>query len=51
LKALVERGTIDPKSNVCCLATGTGFKDMGAAKSIVSLPNVISALEFRRRLA
>lgn len=51
LKKLVERGTIDTKSSVCCLATGTGFKDMGAAKRLVSLPNVISALEFRRRFA
>jgi len=49
LKKLAERGTIDPKGSVCCLATGTGFKDMGAAKRLVSLPNVISALEFRRR--
>ncbi len=51
LRRLVERGTIDPRSRVCCLATGTGFKDMGAAKTLVSLPNVISALEFRRRFA
>jgi threonine synthase len=51
LRRLVERRIIDPKSRVCCLATGTGFKDMGAAKKLVSAPNVISALEFRRRLA
>jgi threonine synthase len=51
LRRLVERGIIDPKSRVCCLATGTGFKDMGAAKKLVSVPNVISALEFRRRFA
>lgn len=49
LKKLVELGTIDPKSRICCLATGSGFKDMGAAKALVSLPNVISALEFRRQ--
>jgi len=51
LKRLIERGIIDPKTSVCCLATGTGFKDMGAAKTLVSVPNVISALEFRRRFA
>jgi len=51
LRKLLERRTIDRKSRVCCLLTGTGFKDMGAAKSLVSLPNMISALEFRRRLA
>jgi threonine synthase len=51
LRKLLERGTIEPASRVCCLATGTGFKDMGAAKRLVTLPNVISALEFRRRLA
>lgn len=49
LKKLVERRTIDPKASVCCLATGTGFKDMGSARTLVSLPNVISALEFRRQ--
>jgi tetratricopeptide (TPR) repeat protein len=49
LRKLRERGTLDRKSRVCCLLTGTGFKDMGAVKSLVSLPNVISALEFRRR--
>ncbi len=51
LRRLVERGTIDRTSRVCCLATGTGFKDMSAAKALVRLPNVISALEFRRRFA
>jgi threonine synthase len=51
LKKLVGRGTIDPRSRVCCLATGTGFKDMGAAKKLVTVPNVISALEFRLRFA
>ncbi len=51
LRSLVERGIIDPKASVCCLATGTGFKDMGAAKTLVSVPNVISVLEFRRRFA
>jgi threonine synthase len=51
LKKLVEDGTLSPDSRVCCLATGTGFKDMGAAKTLVSLPIVISVLEFRRRFA
>jgi threonine synthase len=49
LRKLVERGTLSPAESVCCLATGSGFKDMGAAKTLVSLPNVISVLEFRRR--
>ncbi len=51
LRRLVDRGTIDRKSRVCCLATGTGLKDLGSAKGLVRLPNVISALEFRRRLS
>jgi threonine synthase len=51
LRKLVERGTIDRGSRVCCLATGTGLKDMGAARTLVSLPSVISALEFRRQFA
>jgi threonine synthase len=51
LKKLLDRGTIARQSRVCCLLTGTGFKDMGSVKRLVSLPNVISALEFRRRLA
>jgi threonine synthase len=51
LRKLVERGTVEPKSRVCCLATGTGFKDMSAVKTLVTVPNVISALEFRRRFA
>jgi threonine synthase len=51
LRKLVQRGTVDPKSRVCCLATGTGFKDMGTAKKLVSVPNVISVLEFRRQFA
>ncbi len=51
LRKLVEGGVVDPQSRICCIATGTGFKDIGAAKTRVSLPNVISALEFRRRFA
>jgi threonine synthase len=51
LRKLVAQGTIDPKSSVCCLATGTGFKDMGSARKLVSLPDPISPLEFRRRFA
>jgi threonine synthase len=49
LRKLVERGSLSPTSRVCCLATGSGFKDMGAAKTLVALPNVISVLEFRRQ--
>ena len=51
LRRLVERGVIERKARVCCLATGTGFKDLGTAKALVSLPNVISVMEFRRRFA
>jgi threonine synthase len=49
LRSLVDRGAIDRSAQVCCLATGTGLKDLSSAQAMVPVPNVISALEFRRR--
>jgi threonine synthase len=44
LRSLVDRGAIDRSAQVCCLATGTGLKDLSSAQAMVPVPNVISAL-------
>jgi threonine synthase len=49
VRRLVERGRVDRRSRVCCLLTGTGLKDMGTAKRLVSIPEAISAADFRRQ--
>jgi threonine synthase len=50
LGKLVEQGVIERKSRVCCLATGTGFKDLRAARGRIQLPELISAASLRSRL-
>ena len=35
---LKDRGNLDPRSTAVVLLTGTGFKDIGAAEKLVSLP-------------
>jgi threonine synthase len=50
LRKLVERGVIERRSRVCCLLTGTGFKDLGSARGRIQVPERISAAGFRSRL-
>ncbi len=45
LKRLVESGKIKPAHRVCCIITGSGFKDMASAKKLVGAPAVIEASE------
>jgi threonine synthase len=47
---LRDRGNVDPQARVVVLLTGTGFKDLAAAETLVSLPaacepRLASALE------
>ncbi|RJP15310.1 MAG: threonine synthase [Candidatus Abyssobacteria bacterium SURF_5] len=45
LKQLRDSGTVDQADSVCCIVTGSGFKDMASAKKMVSAPPVIEAAE------
>jgi threonine synthase len=45
LTTLVERGTIDSSHTVCCMITGSGFKDMAAARKLVGEPVEIEPSE------
>jgi threonine synthase len=49
LRKLVQRGVIDRKSRVCCLLTGTGFKDLRAAGGRVHVPPLMAADELPHR--
>ncbi|HSF16147.1 MAG TPA: threonine synthase [Vicinamibacteria bacterium] len=42
LRRLVTEGIVGQQSSVCCILTGTGFKDIGSARNIVSLPGLIA---------
>lgn len=45
LKKLIESGKIKPHQRVCCIITGTGFKDMASAKKLVGAPAAIEPSE------
>jgi threonine synthase len=35
LKTLIKSGRIEPNHRVCCIITGTGFKDMASARKLI----------------
>lgn len=45
LKKLLEGGTIGENEPVCCIITGSGFKDMTSARKLVSNPLTIEPSE------
>ena len=52
---LKDRGNVDPRATAVVLLTGTGFKDIGAAEKLVSLPascppDLGSAMELLERV-
>jgi threonine synthase len=53
LKRLVEDGVVARESSVCCVLTGTGFKDTGSARKIVPavelIPKTMDAVLARDR--
>ncbi|HXV65302.1 MAG TPA: threonine synthase [Vicinamibacteria bacterium] len=42
LRRLAMEGIVRQESSVCCILTGTGFKDMASARKIVSLPDLVA---------
>jgi threonine synthase len=38
LRKLVDSGRVQPNQRVCCIITGTGFKDMASARGLTSAP-------------
>jgi len=44
-KKLIESGRIEPNHRVCCVITGTGFKDMASARKLMGAPAEIEASE------
>jgi threonine synthase len=45
LKKLIESGRIEPNHRVCCIITGTGFKDMASAARLIDAPVEIEPSE------
>ena len=42
-RKLLDSGRIQPDQRVCCIITGTGFKDMASARGLTSAPAEIEA--------
>jgi threonine synthase len=45
LRKLVDSGRVQPDQRICCIITGTGFKDMASARGLTSAPAEIEPSE------